>query len=198
MCLSCQIIPPKIIQNGAPRRYFIPCGHCKDCDEVYQASWSFRLRVELEKLSLQGWKIAFCTLTYKDLCLPHLPPSVFKELIKYKSVQCFSRSDATSFIHALRSFLWREYNLEGEMRLRYFLCSEFGSDTKRSHYHLCLAFPPFVDARKVFDKIHRLWEPKGHVFPRYFEGGYDSHGYHHKPFAVSPPLLLLLLCFRHV
>lgn len=187
MCLNVHINPPKIVQLCAPHSYFIPCGHCKDCDEVFQASWSFRLRVELEHLALQGWQIAFATLTYKDLCLPHMPPCVFKEKIKYKSVQCFSRTDATSFIHSLRSWLWRDYHLEGQFRLRYFLCSEFGADTKRSHYHLVLAFPSFVDARKVFRKVHMLWEPKGHVFPRYFEGGRDSHGYTHKPFVVSSP-----------
>ncbi len=185
MCLSAQIMPPKITHEGAPHRFFIPCGHCKDCDEVYQASWAFRLRVELEHLAMQGWQIAFATLTYKDLCLPHMPPCVFKEKIKYKSVQCFSRTDATNFIHALRSYLWREYHLEGQLRLRYFLCSEFGSHTKRSHYHLVLAFPPCVDARKVFRKVHLLWEPKGHVFPRYFDGGFDSKGYKHKPFVVT-------------
>lgn len=136
---------------------------------------------------MQGWQVAFATLTYKDLCLPHMPPCVFREKIKYKAVQCFSRTDATTFIHALRSYLWREYHLEGQMRLRYFLCSEFGGQTKRSHYHLVLAFPPCVDARKLFRKVHLLWEPKGHVFPRYFEGGYDSKGYKHKPFVVSSP-----------
>ena len=187
MCLACQIKPPKIVQYNAPRSYFIPCGHCRECDEVYQKSWSFRLRVELEHLALQGWKIAFATLTYKDLCLPHMPPCVFREKIKYKSVQCFSRTDCTSFIHALRSYLWREYHLEGQMRLRYFLCSEFGSTTQRAHYHLVLAFPPCVDAQKLFNKIHRLWEPKGHVFPRYINGGCDSRGYFHKPFIVSSP-----------
>lgn len=185
MCLSCNMRVKKPTQWGAPLRNFIPCGHCKDCDEVYRASWSFRLRVELEKLALQGWQVGFLTLTYKDLCLPHFPPCVFNNVMDYKSVQCFNREDTESFIRSLRSYLWREYHLEGEMRLRYFLCSEFGSNTQRAHYHLVLAFPPQVDSRKVFKKCHRLWESKGHVFPRYFEGGVDSHGYHHKPFICS-------------
>lgn len=184
MCLACRIRPPKVVQPAAPREVYVPCGHCKDCDQVYQASWSFRLRVELENLSLQGWQIGFLTLTYKPLCLPHYPPSVFKEG-KYKSLQCFSRDDCESFIRSLRSYLWREYHLEGQMRLRYFLCSEYGSSTQRAHYHCVLAFPPHVDPRKVFDKVHALWQPLGHVFPRYFEGGVDSHGYYHKPFIVS-------------
>lgn len=184
MCLRCQI-KVNASKEHAPTRYFIPCGKCKECEEVYQKGWSFRLRFELEFLARHHWQVGFCTLTYNDAYLPHYPVSVFKDTREYKEVMCFSRDDCERFIRALRSWLWREYRLSGRDACRYMLCSEYGAHTKRSHYHFVIACPPQVDMSRVFVKIHSLWEVNGHVFPRYYLGGRDSHGYMHKPFVVS-------------
>lgn len=184
MCLACQFkVEP--VQAAAPVFNRVPCGHCKSCNEVYQKSWSFRLRVELDKLVAQHWQVGFLTLTYNDMALPYYPRSVFR-FDKYQHIMCFNRDHCESFIRAARSWLWREYHLQGAHACRYMLASEFGSHTKRSHYHLVICVPPYVDMRALYNKLKALWT-WGFVFPRYFEGGTDSHGYCHRGFVCENP-----------
>lgn len=186
MCISCEMrVDPR--HEGAAVFNRIPCGHCKSCDEVYQKSWSFRLRVEIEKLVEQNWQVGFLTLTYNDMTLPSFPRSVWKDQREFKHIVCFNRDHCESFIRSARSWLWREYNLQGAFACRYMLASEFGAFTKRPHYHLCICVPPFVDMRALYNKLKSLWD-YGFVFPRFFEGGMDSHGYRHKGFVCENPL----------
>lgn len=184
MCLACRM-KVKATHEGAPSFYHIPCGSCKECNEVYQKQWAFRLRFELESLSLRHWNCGFCTLTYNDNYLPHYPLSVFNDIAQYKEIQCFSREDCEKFIRALRSWLWRKYKLSGVDACRYMLCSEYGSTTKRSHYHFLIACPPQVDMREVYLKIVDLWNVNGFIFPRYYLGGVDKYGHNHLPFVVE-------------
>ena len=186
MCLACQFsVNPT--HSDAPFFNRVPCGHCKSCNEVYQKSWSFRLRVELDHLvNFQHWQVGFLTLTYNDMSLPHFPRSCFKNPDDYQHIQCFNRDQCESFIRSARSWLWREYRLHGAHAVRYMLASEFGSSTRRSHYHVVFCVPPYVDMRALYNKLKSLWV-WGFVFPRYFEGGKDSHGYYHKGFVCENP-----------
>lgn len=185
MCLSLKI-KASPCHDTAPIYYRVPCGHCKECNEVYQKSWAFRIRVEMEYLAKQGWQAGFCTLTYNDNYLPKMPRSLFKHPnTDYRDVQCFSRDDCELFIRRLRSWLWRKYRLQGADAVRYMLCAEYGSSTKRSHYHALFIVPPDVDMGLMYAKIQELWTVNGFVFPRYYLGGTDSDGYVHKPFKVD-------------
>ena len=44
--------------------------------------------------------------------------------------------------------------------------------------------------RRFFELVHSQWK-NGHVFPRYFTGGVDSHGYRHKPFLITGDVKVL-------
>ena len=92
----------------------------------------------------------------------------------------------------LRKELHKHYDLKG---LRYFLGCEFGEHTHRSHYHFLLCWQPktavdvnalnsVLDASTMHRYVCRLWR-KGFVFPWTAFGGFDRHGYYHKPFEVS-------------
>lgn len=188
----------KISGIASPRCGFIPCGKCEDCRNAMKNGWTFRLRVELDELVKKGWKIGFYTLTYANEHLPYLPEEFFVDNDPFKplpQIPCFSKSDIRSFFVKLKKFLHDNYDCRlvkdkktkavvKDTRIRYMLCSEYGEHTQRPHYHGIVCFPPEVPERVIFDKIHELWT-LGHVFPRYFDGGYDSHGYAHKPFICS-------------
>ena len=133
MCLACQFsVNPT--HSDAPFFNRVPCGHCKSCNEVYQKSWSFRLRVELDHLvNFQHWQVGFLTLTYNDMSLPHFPRSCFKNPDDYQHIQCFNRDQCESFIRSARSWLWREYRLHGAHAVRYMLASDSGELKSQTH-----------------------------------------------------------------
>ncbi len=177
MCV--QFMKIKSVQSKAPKSAFIPCGVCEECRQSKKNQWTFRLRCELDYCRKMNFKIGFFTLTYDDNHLPHLPRVCFKS--GYKRVQCFSRDDVRTFIDNIRKRLNERFGVSG---LRYMVCSELGSSTQRSHYHGLICFPASVPASEVFELIHSQWS-KGFVFPRYIDGGLDSHGYRHKPFLLA-------------
>ena len=188
----------KNVNSAQPRQMFIPCGKCEDCRSAMRTGWTFRLRVELDKLCEKGWKIGFFTLTYNNENLPYLPEEFFRDLDPFQPtprVQCFRKSDIRGFFVKLKKFLHDNYDcrkvvnkvtkqVKQDTRIRYMVCSEFGEHTQRSHYHGIICFPPNVPERVLFEQVHKFWT-YGFVFPRVFEGGYDSHGYQHKPFVCS-------------
>lgn len=187
----------KGISRYSPQCAFVPCGKCKECRENQKFGWTFRLRAEFEALQKRNWSFAFVTLTYNDKYLPHIPHVFLKKdaVDKYSGrlPMCFSKPHVRDFITKLRQWLFREFDAVKRVKdgvkikddgLRYLLGSEFGDHTRRSHYHMILAVPPYVPLRKLHEWIKREWS-YGFVFPRRFEGGLDSHGYAHSPFVID-------------
>lgn len=194
---------------GAPVFSFIPCGKCEECRDSKRVQWTFRNRCELESARKNGWHIGFFTLTYSDKYLPLIPRHMF--LDAYKPLCCFSRTDVRRFIDNIRKRANERWKVSN---LRYLIACEYGEHTRRSHMHGIICFPPTIKPRDMWNLIHESWttdewksfrvpdrrcknfkrfvcrkkrvrEPLGHIFPRYFEGGVDSHGYEHKPFLVT-------------
>lgn len=192
MCQNPVSIDVKSVSLHGVRFAHVPCGKCPECRQQYKSEWAFRLSVELESLKRQGWLIGFGTLTYNNHHLPFIPKEAFEIDAKFRKIQCFRRSDARTFVDSLRKELHSHYHLKG---LRYFVASEFGEHTKRSHIHFLLCWQPLekvdshalsdtLDAPTMHRYICRLWR-KGFVFPWSAFGGEDKHGYYHKPFEVS-------------
>ena len=202
--------------------FFVPCGKCEECRASIKNAWAFRLRSEIEyKLNL-NYRCVFFTLTYNDVSLPRLGWDCFnsdfmhqfrlatehlgtKKEIPSDSVMidnarvisrlpCFSRDDVETFVKDIKNWLYRTYNLTS---LSYFGAAEFGSSTKRPHYHFLMLLPQDIDFRALHEQIKIHWISKGHIFPRYFEGGVDSHGYHHKPFVVTSPHSAARYCAKY-
>ena len=202
MCTRLQIGIKSVSSLGS-RFGAVPCGVCAECRAVKKASWTFRLRVEFEALVKRGWKIGFCTLTYKDSRLPHIPIWFCKDKNVTVTPMCFSHDHIDEFVKGMRNWCYRKYGLKRDPetgvddRFRFMICSEFGENTQRSHYHALFAFPPVVDPRKFFDQIRFQWLHNGHIFPRYFEGGVDSHNYNHKPFLVDTVSAACAYCAKY-
>lgn len=192
---------------------FTPCGKCEECRKMERSAWEFRFRAEADEFVFHhGWQMGFITLTYNDQQLPYLPPHAFKDFDpltcsspRWRYVPCFNKDHIRSLVHGLRKYLHKKY---GCKRLIYICCSEFGSSTKRPHYHCCFVFPPEVPALEFYQCIRDLWcgesvfisQPcklkgktrfldssrarvnRGFVCPREF-GGFGRE----KPFIVSKP-----------
>lgn len=176
----------KAVNPCAPAHAFVPCGNCEECQEVSRNAWAFRLGTELEIMKKRGWKIGFCTLTYRSKMLPFFPVDVWTKPEEYREIPCFSRQDVTRFVHRLRKYLWKHFRIKA---IRYMICSEYGEHTQRPHYHALFCWPPVIDAVEMHRIIKALWYAEGFeygfVFPLSPYGGKDSHGYEHKPFEVE-------------
>lgn len=89
------------------------CGHCQACRINLTSQWTLRLLYELD-----SWDAAsFLTLTYDD---EHVPLDFG---LRKRDLQLFNKR--------LRSAAWREFGL----RLKYYSVGEYGSVSKRPHYH---------------------------------------------------------------
>ena len=100
----------------------LPCGQCIGCKLDRSLDWATRI---VHEASLHP-KSSFVTLTYEDR---HLPPN--GTLVK-KHVQ--------DFLKRLRFF--------SDHPLRYYLCGEYGTESGRPHYHICLFGEDFSHDRK--------------------------------------------------
>lgn len=111
----------------------IPCGKCIGCRLDYSKQWAVRCMYET-KLHDQSW---FVTLTYDD---EHKP--TMKEAVNWDTGEIFEENgswngtlqteDLTKFIKDLRRYWKYHYDHDG---IRFYACGEYGSETKRPHYH---------------------------------------------------------------
>lgn len=90
------------------------CGRCMNCRINYTSSWALRLIYQLSTCD----SASFVTLTYSDDKRPG-------ELVK---------KDLQDFFKRLRINLKRELH-EFAPKISYYACGEYGSATKREHFH---------------------------------------------------------------
>lgn len=100
----------------------LPCGKCAGCLADKASGWAVRCYHE----STQHAVNSFATLTYADPA----PPQLVKE-------------DLQLFFKRLRA---------RGVRFRYFACGEYGSITRRPHYHVLFFGQDFLDgSERAFD-----------------------------------------------
>lgn len=159
---------PDAVQYG-----YIPVTGTASYRRQQQKDWEFRLNAELQILKNQNWNIGFITLTYNDAHLPKLPKILFKNQSKYSEIPCFSKTDIQNWIHSVRQYCKYHYNFKNGQNIRYFIASEYGSNTHRPHYHAILAWPNTLDYETMHELCKEKWE-HGWVFPRQPQG--DRNG----------------------
>lgn len=180
MCLS-----PLLILNRALHSHYavtsplveVPCGHCESCRDLYKTSWEDRLCLEVSDWYAKGGAGLMLTFTYNNAFLPHFT----REGV---SVPCFSSSDITTFLSRLKTRCSREF---GEDFYRYFICSEYGSDTQRPHYHAAFLIRDKSKYVQFVELCRSLWcwlstrDKRGHyrlsgrlgfMFPKRVNGEY--------------------------
>lgn len=120
---------------------FVLCGKCPFCLQRRRNEWAFRLNEETKVSS----NINFITLTYADDQLPT------NENGKYS----LCKEHLQGFFKRLRkcqSDYENKYNLE-KRYIKYYACGEYGSKTKRPHYH----FIGFNINSGILNQIEKLW-----------------------------------------
>lgn len=107
-------------------------------------------------------------LTYNNRHLPMYYNPLYKE---YAPV--FNRSHVSKFLNRLKVYSKRK----GYCKYKYFICMEYGEDTKRQHYHLMLFVEDSAFYREYVDMVRSIWSENlnyGFVFPDKKVGSYDK------------------------
>lgn len=112
----------------------VPCGKCLPCQKKRRSDWSLRLEHEY----LFSDSAYFITLTYNDASLPRTKegyPTLFK-----KHVQDYIkrlRNDHTKYVKKQFKVTAKQV-YQHSKKIRYYAVGEYGSKTRRPHYHLLL------------------------------------------------------------
>lgn len=96
---------------------YFDCGHCEACLKNRQKEKALRAYLESKTTQFSS----FLTLTYNDDNLP----------LNKNGLPTLCRDEFNSFLKRIREYY-------GYKSIRYLACGEYGSQTSRPHYHLCL------------------------------------------------------------
>lgn len=175
MCTNPLIIrnkSPYKVFDISPQKYQVPCGKCLECRSLVQSDWCTRLSYEINMFYRNGGIGVFLTFTYNDDNLP-----VFAPL----NQPCFRHDDVLKFMDRLNLYMQRNY---GPYMYKYFICSEYGKNTQRPHYHGAFLLQHGVDWLSFVEKCRELWSEHGFMFPKF-----DGHQYvDNNGLGVTPTL----------
>lgn len=127
------------ITNGEPIPIYmvVGCGKCVICTEKKANEWATRAMCEAQTSTSHPY---FITLTYNELNLP-------SDGVQKKHVQ--------NFIKRFRINVERYTGIS--TNIRYYACSEYGSNYHRPHYHLLLYNLPLLQPNHVQDLVQKSW-----------------------------------------
>lgn len=100
----------------------VPCGKCPECVKSKINSWTFRIDKEIEVST----NPLFVTLTYNDENVPKVVDEDTGEIL-----QTLRKRDVQLFLKRLR----KSYAKFSSKQIRYYLVGEYGSKSRRPHYH---------------------------------------------------------------
>ncbi len=134
--------------------FLVPCGQCIGCRLEHSRQWANRCM--LEALDYPEQELWWLTLTYDE---DHCPRNV-------DGAGTLEKTDLQLFIKRLRRHMEYTENIYG---IRFYACGEYGSQTWRPHYHVCLFGLPLKDAEisgKNFrgdffynsEMLNKLWQ----------------------------------------
>lgn len=145
MCLQ----PKKILNRSLhfdetkPLYLTVPCGHCVECLRAKRDEWFTRCYYEWQ---VPGTMTFFYTLTYNNENLP-----------KFGNLPCFSKRDIQLFLKRLRYYLGRH-----GLKCKYMVCSEYGEQFHRPHYHILTFINQVTSPYWFYRCIQDAWQ-KGFV-----------------------------------
>lgn len=103
-----------IVHDGVPHK--VPCGKCGFCLQAKRSSWMFRIYYEMRNQLHKGW---FLTMTYNEQSVKRTPSG--KLSLRFRDVQLYLKRIRKAKYYA-----------------KYICVGEYGSITKRPHYHMLL------------------------------------------------------------
>lgn len=136
----------------------VPCGKCVCCTEKKANEWITRAMCESQTSTSIP---IFFTLTYNDFCLPH-------NGVRKGAMQ--------RFMKRLRINIDRYCGFK--TNIRYFISAEYGTKTKRPHYHGILWNLPLFEPRHLDDIIDKSWSfATNQKFYNSVPGDVDKYGH---------------------
>lgn len=140
----------------------VPCGKCIGCRLDVSREWASR--IVMESLDFPDSSL-FVTLTYNDDHLPIMIDDGSKKVLKGKGFAAdyctkgatLYQKDTQDWLKRLRRNLDYHYGIQSGVR--FFLAGEYGSNTFRPHYHVCLFGVPtdslvFIGKNKLGDSLY--------------------------------------------
>ena len=121
--------------HGVSINQTVPCGKCIECLKDRQNSWKIRLTEEAR----DHLYVYFFTLTYNDESVPYTYDERTGERVNHvrkSDVQLWTKRHRIAY----------ERLFKRDIDFKYFICSEYGPNTGRPHYHGIL----FTDVSPVF------------------------------------------------
>ena len=137
--------------------YSVPCGKCAECRSEHRSEWATRMQFEVHDLTRRGGHALMLLLSYNDENLPLFP------FYGLEDMPCFNKQHVLNFLNKLKVYAHRLY---GKGSFKYMICSEYGENTRRPHYHVIFMLEPCVDWQSFCLKVHEYWK-HGFVFPKF-------------------------------
>lgn len=148
--------------------YLVPCGQCAGCRSDYAREWTDRL--VLENAAAKEGNSWFVTLTYNDESLPRAY-TVDRETGVEGVLGVIRQSDISVWIKRIRDRL----DVKGG---RFYAVSEYGSISRRPHFHCLLFNFPIPDRRSyVQTDGDDVFLPRGTFFSETLQAAWhDDNG----------------------
>lgn len=141
MCLSPIVVKTKD-SFGIDVNQSVPCGKCIECLKDSQNSWKIRLSEEARDHKY----VYFFTLTYNDESVPFIYDDDGNKVLHFR------KSDVQLWLKRHRMSFERYF--KRKIDFKYFICSEYGPNTGRPHFHGIL----FTDISPTFiSKMFNDW-----------------------------------------
>lgn len=128
---------------GEDRTIKVPCGKCGFCLQTKRSAWMFRIHWEMFHQEQPGW---FLTFTYSEKFVKRAPDGRLS--LRFKDIQLFLKKLRKANYYA-----------------KYICVGEYGSNTKRPHYHMLLW------TNCPINSVEKFWSrPNGDVLGRIHVG----------------------------
>lgn len=146
----------------------VPCGKCDECRNLIQTEWRTRICSEINyTYNVANGYCLFLTFTYNNYYLPKY--SIIGAPAQYTTpFPCFNHEHIRYFLDNVSHYLNKHI---GRGAWKFFLAAEYGSTTKRPHYHLLLHINKEVLSVKtnssfIAESLRKMWK-YGFMFPKF-------------------------------
>lgn len=162
MCLKPVKIRNRSLTIGqsdwTPYNLTVPCMDCAECKSLIRDQWYLRAYWQARYTFDRGGYVLFDTLTYDEPSLPHISDFVPQLKNSILDFPCFSQEHYRRFFIDLRQNLSRQ-GFDVKDNLKYFMCSEYGAQTHRPHYHILLyVTDPKLTPEILSQAVSKSWK----------------------------------------
>ncbi len=128
-------------KTGTAQTLEVACGQCLGCRVDHSIMWTIRI-VHESSMHLDNHGNSWLTLTYRDASA--CTEEQYKDGHFIPKDYSLRPSHVSKFIRSLRK-------ANSDHKIRYFYCGEYGTETQRPHYHLCIFNHSFNDLQLFAD-----------------------------------------------